>query len=123
MIENKNRLIGICGGSCSGKSSITELLEQLRPTDTYVSFDDYFLGVEALTGQTIADWESPSLCRLDEYLNDLKQLKRGDPVRIMANSRKSSGQGIRERFIIPSKYIFVEGFLIYYLTEAAQMFD
>lgn len=114
-------LIGICGGSCSGKTTVLKLLkEQLGEEMSELSFDDYFTKPQ---DQTITDWESPSLYRYNDFERDLAALKGGQAVQISSNSRESDALGLSTKLIEPKKYIFVEGFLIFYSKSARASFD
>lgn len=117
------KIVGICGGSCSGKSTLVKNLEGIVKDMTVIHFDDYFIGKDKLVGRNITNWEDPSLYRLDDYLNTLKKLKQNEAVEIEANSRESRHEGIKTRLIKPNGTILVEGFLTFYVEESRRYFD
>jgi uridine kinase len=117
-------IIGIAGGSCSGKTTILkELRARLGDDMATLSFDEYFVGTAKLEGKEIDDWESPSLYNYQDFIADLKQLKAGKPITITPNSRESSKAGIRQLAISPHRYTIVEGFLIFHSPEARELFN
>jgi uridine kinase len=117
------KMVGICGGSCSGKSTLAgELNKQLEGSEI-IHLDDFFVGKETLKGQTVSSWEEPSLYRLDEFIEVIKTLKLGREVTFKANSRESRKEGLEYRTVRPRKYILVEGFLIYLREEFTKYFD
>ncbi len=117
-------LLGITGGSCSGKDTLVDHLELISPISfTRVDFDDYFLGTERLKGQTITDWENPALYRYSDYIRDLRSLKNGQSIEIECHSRKSVAEGVLSKVIVPKRWIVVSGFLCLFEEEAAQIFD
>jgi len=116
-------IIGICGGSCSGKSTIVNSLTNQLKNLTVVHFDDFFVGKDKLEGQDIKNWENPNLYRLNDYEDTLKKLKKNENVLIEANSRESRHEGIKTRVIKPNDYVIVEGFLTFYTLESRKYFD
>ncbi len=117
-------LVGICGGSCSGKTTLVKEL-QIRLFDkiSVVSFDDYFLGKEKLDYKKITDWESPALYDYKKFIEDLNKLREGKEVRFASHSRESSELGVKERVIFPKALTVVEGFLIFHHPVARSLFD
>jgi len=116
-------LIGICGGSCSGKSTLAgELKKSLEEIDI-IHLDDFFVGKENLKGENVTSWEEPSLYRLDEFKEVIKTLSLGKEVTFKANSRESRKEGLEYRTVRPSKYIIIEGFLIYHWDVFVKYFD
>lgn len=116
-------LAGICGGSCSGKSTIVEGLKSSLSDLTIIHFDDFFIGKEKLEGQNITNWEDPKLYRLDDFEKTISSIKQGMSVEIEANSRESRHEGLKTRVLKPSKCIVVEGFLVFYTENVRQCFD
>ncbi len=117
------KIIGICGGSCSGKSTLVNVLTSKLKELTIIHFDDFFVGKDAIEDQDIQNWEDPTLFRFTDYENTLRTLKGGKEIQIQANSRESRHQGLTTRILKPNKYIIVEGFLIYYTENARKYFD
>ena len=98
-------LIGITGGSCTGKSTLVTLLEQsLGGNCTVLSFDDYFIGLEQLKDE-IDDWKTPELYRYDDYIRDVQKLSRGESITIKTESRECMKSGIKSKTITPNNYV------------------
>lgn len=116
-------LIGICGGSCSGKSTLVKALCEKLDNTSIIHLDDFFVGKSKINAQEITNWEDPNLYRLDEYVNVINKIKCGETVEIEANSRESRHEGITSRIITPNNYVIVEGFLTFYPSDIAKYFD
>ncbi|HUW24116.1 MAG TPA: AAA family ATPase [Patescibacteria group bacterium] len=117
-------LVGICGGSCSGKTALVkELQAKLLDKIAVVSFDDYFLGADKLDYEKVTDWESPNLYDYEKFIDDLSRLKQGQEIRFESHSRESDDEGIKEKTVPPKALTIVEGFLIYYHPVARSFFD
>jgi uridine kinase len=119
-----DRLVGIAGGSCSGKTTLEHNLAAiLGDRLALFSFDDMFIGFEALSGLRIEDWEDPNLYRWDDFANHVRDLKAGRAVTIVANSRESTAAGIARRRIDPRPIVAVVGFLTLYHPTVRNLFD
>lgn len=117
------KIIGICGGSCSGKSTLAAELKKHLEGVEIIHLDDFFVGKEILKDKIVNSWEEPNLYRLDEFLEVMKALKLGLEVTFKANSRESRKEGLEYRTIRPTKNVLVEGFLIYFKEEFVKYFD
>jgi uridine kinase len=85
-MQTPTKLIGIAGGSCSGKTILGDkLVARLGDELALFSFDDMYVGHAALKGKEITDWESPDLYRWDDFFDHLRDLKAGRSVTIVAN--------------------------------------
>jgi uridine kinase len=96
----EKKIIGICGVSCSGKSTLVKELKKYLPDDVdYVCFDDYYIRSRDLPDKSIS-WEDPRHYKMREFIDDLKRLKRLD-----------------------KQLVIVEGFLILFDKNARKLFD
>lgn len=123
MEKETSKLIGIAGGSCSGKTTLVRALhERLRYKITPLSFDDYFVDLEALP-KAVTDFETPNLYHYDRLASDLTALKAGKTVEIQCNSDEAIEEGITSRIVVPSENIVLEGFLIFHEPKTRALFD
>ena len=124
-------LIGITGPTCAGKTTLLTVLQrQLNPPPTVLSFDEYDLlpsGSDAmirqLTDPTITCWEDPALFDIDQYINDLERLSRGEPITLQTRSRESMAAGETQRVLTPDQLIIVEGIFTLSDPRARALFD
>jgi uridine kinase len=118
--------IGIAGSSCSGKTTLQNNLRQELGEEqlAVISFDDFFMGVEALDGgKGIYSWETPNLFRWNDYLQTITSLKEGRSARFATHSFDSVAAGITEKIIEPRRFIVAAGFLALHLPEINRLFD
>lgn len=95
----RKQIIGIGGVSCSGKTKVAKALrEKLGPDVTFLDFDSYHISSSELADKSIS-WEDPRHFRYDQYVSDLKKLKK-------------SARGL----------VIVEGFLIFFDEKARDLF-
>lgn len=117
-------LIGIAGGTSSGKSTLLKMLqEELNDQISSLSFDEYFIGSDLYNLDEITNFEDPKLYNWPKFLADLRQLKNGESVTIRANSRESAELGIKERVVQARGKVVVEGWLIFHEPESTNLFD
>lgn len=116
-------IIGICGGSCSGKSTLAAELTKHLAGSQIIHFDDFFVGKENIKDKVVNSWEEPELYRLDDFQDVLNTLRSGRVATFKANSRESRKEGLEYRTISPGEYILVEGFLIFFKEEFIKYFD
>ena len=114
------KMIGIAGGSGSGKSTAAISLCRKHP-DSYavVHLDDYFKKKEdAVMAGDVVNWDHPDSLLLDDLYADLAALKEGRPVTVMTKSELYHPEydyGLKNRkeyTIEPKPVIIVEGYLV-----------
>lgn len=119
-------IIGICGGSGSGKTTIVEELMHLMRDHkpALLCLDNYYRDIEEQEkdehGQI--NFDLPSAIDADRFCRDLRRLKNGESLHI-----KKYQFNIRdkEEYIdIPaSKIILTEGIFLFNIHEAMEMID
>mgnify|MGYP005990413753 CR=1 FL=1 len=79
----KPKAIGISGGSCSGKSTLTrKIFDRLGPDQCVIlPQDDYFFGLgDAPEGKGGPNFDHPDAVDFDQLCAQLAQLKRGEAI-------------------------------------------
>jgi uridine kinase len=111
--QNKKPIvIGVCGRSCSGKSTVVKALESKYKDFLHINQDKFF--------KIKADnWESPESLRLDRLIYSIKKLKNGEPTHIPSHRWTE----VFDREVKPHKVIIVEGYLLFADKELSALFD
>lgn len=122
-MKNTPKIIGITGGSCSGKTILgNNLTNRLGDRLMRFSFDDMYIGHAAVAGKKITNWEDPALYRWDDFIAYLHNLKAGRSTKIVAN--ESPERDAPEILTIhPRPVIIVPGFLALHNSEIRKFFD
>jgi uridine kinase len=105
-------IIGVCGRSCSGKSTVVETLEKENKDFLHIKQDKFFK-------KHIDNWESPHALRNDRLVYSIKKLKNGESTHIPAHTCTE----VFDRLVKPHKVIIVEGYLLFENKELADLFD
>ena len=121
------KIIGICGGSGSGKTSfVNSLKDKLQSEDVcFISFDNYYkprdLQQEDENG--VKNFDLPESMEMDQFLSDLDELKSGKSIikkEYTFNNELSTPKDIE---IKSAPLIIIEGLFIYHYEELRTQFD
>lgn len=113
-------VIGICGNSCSGKSTICKELINKYPSEiTYLKADKFFKikNTNFVNNQSI--WNSPLDVAFDKLIEAVSNLKE-EHIGFMPSKAFTEKY---DKELKPNKIILIEGFLIYTNKELVSLFD
>ncbi len=121
-------IIGIAGGTGSGKSTVVQKLKNLlKPEDVVViPQDSYYKDSSFLTPaqKAVHNFDHPNSVDFDLLIEDLKQLKSGksieQPVYSYITCSRSTDETVH---VEPATIIIVEGILIFTNEQLRNMFD
>jgi uridine kinase len=123
----KGRIIGICGGSGSGKTSVLNgIKEKLSGHSiTYISMDDYYLprDKQYTDENGIKNFDLPTAMDTQQLVQDLDTLESGQQViksQYTFNNAKAKESTIT---LYPAKVYIIEGLFIYHYAELKERFD
>jgi len=119
-------IIGICGGSASGKSTLANELAGILGNDltNLISLDNYYYDFvsKGLNPEEI-NYDHPKSIDISQVIDDLKLLRTGKPVEIpqydlSTHTRKDLGF-----LIFPRRYLIVEGLFLFTIRSLTSLFD
>jgi uridine kinase len=119
-------IIGICGGSGSGKTSILNGLKEhfkaLKPS--VLSLDNYYLPIEkqAIDERGVVNFDLPNALDRERLYNDLQKLVRGESVELVEYTFNHSKTETTIR-IEPSDLLIVEGLFVMCYEEIYELLD
>lgn len=125
--SNSTYLVGIAGGSASGKTSILkELLNHFRPEDiSFVTQDNYYLDrLKQLVDENgEVNFDLPTAIDRDGLVNDVESLLKGETV-VRKEYTFNNPKVIPEYVTVkPAKILIVEGLFVFHFSELAQRLD
>ena len=119
-------LIGIAGGTGSGKTTLTQHLKQHFGKDVVViGHDSYYKRQERKTYEerALQNYDHPSAFDTDLMIEHLRQLKAGKSIRCPVYSYVEHNRTDKTVEIFPAKVIIVEGILIFQNPVLRDLFD
>ena len=126
-MSSEHYIIGISGGSGSGKTTfIRHLKESFTEEEVcFISLDNYYLPREEqyTDPQGVQNFDLPQSIKSDELLNDIQKIKQGEDIckkEYVFNNELAVAKEIK---IKPAKLIIIEGLFIYHYESLKDIFD
>ena len=119
-------LIGIAGGTGSGKSTFAEALCNMFGDDvTIIPYDNYYRSQDELTmdERVKTNYDCPAALETDLLVEHLGLLKAGVAVDIPEYDFKIHTRTASTLHVKPTAVIIVDGILTFYEEELREMFD
>ncbi|MFM1525224.1 MULTISPECIES: uridine kinase [Helcococcus] len=119
-------IIGVCGGSASGKTTIVDKLRKKYENDLVVlGHDFYYKAHNDLSFDQRADlnYDHPSAFDTDRLIEDVKKLKNGEEIYRPVYDYSIHNRSDEVVLVKPKPVIVVEGILILENKELRDMMD
>lgn len=119
-------IIGIAGGTGSGKTTLTRhLKEHFGPHVTVVGHDSYYKRQEGKTYEerALQNYDHPDAFDTDLLIQHLRELREGRSIQCPVYSYVDHNRTDKTVEIFPTKVLIVEGILIFQDPELREMFD
>ncbi|NNE96485.1 MAG: uridine kinase [Acidimicrobiales bacterium] len=120
-------LVAVCGGSCSGKSTLAaRILRLLGPaTASLLAFDSYYLDQRTLTPLERAEvnYDHPSSLDVELFSNHLGRLAAGKPIDCPVYDFATHTRLDETRRIDPAPVVVVDGILLLADDRLVPRFD
>lgn len=119
-------VIGIAGGTGSGKTTITrEIVKRLGENVTVLMHDSYYKARHDLTYEerTQLNYDHPNAFDTDMMAEALAKLKNGEPVEVPIYDYTIHDRTENTMMLHPTPVILVEGILIYHSAELRDLMD
>ena len=126
MSNNNILVIGIAGGTGSGKSTLTkQLVNHFGDQITVLKHDDYYKAHDEMTYEerTHLNYDHPNAFDTDLMLQHLRQLKNGEPINCPIYDYTVHNRSRNFQVIYQTNVIIVEGILIFENKELCKEMD
>ena len=122
---DKVYLIGICGGSGSGKTTIVKQIEKIVPDFVFIPQDNYYKSAEYINNQNITafNFDHPDAFDNDLLISQLKDLKKGRAVDMPQYDFVHHRRADETVRVEPRKVIIFEGIMIYSDRKVRDLID
>jgi uridine kinase len=120
-------VIGVAGGTGSGKTTIARKLAAAMPagTSTIIEFDSYYRdlsGVEAAAREA-TNYDHPDALESELLAEHIRRLRQGEAVEVPSYDFRSHTRRPETRRVAPRAVVVVEGILALALPAVRQHFD
>lgn len=125
-IMKRPMLIGVAGGTGSGKSTFAERLLALFPGEiTIISFDNYYKPQDHLTMEerVKTNYDCPDALDTELLIEHLSTLREGEAVDVPNYDFKLHTRRAERTRVEPSPIIIIDGILAFHDERLRNMFD
>ena len=119
-------IIGIAGGTGSGKTTLTQhLKEHFGDSVTVIGHDSYYKRQEGTTYEerVLQNYDHPDAFDTDLLIQHLRELKEGRSIQCPVYSYVDSNRTDQTVEIFPTRVLIVEGVLIFQDLVLRELFD
>lgn len=119
-------VIGVAGGTGSGKTTLTrKLVQRFGNNASVVSHDNYYKAHSGLTYEERSrlNYDSPEAFDTDLMVKQLKQLIAGRPIDCPIYDFTVHNRSAETKRIEPAPIVIVEGILIFCFPKLCELFD
>ena len=119
-------VIGIAGGTGSGKTTITnQIKERLGADVTVITHDNYYNAQHEMTleERSLVNYDHPDAYETSLLIEHLAALRRGETVEVPVYDFSISDRTDQTTTVAPSRVIIVEGILIFVDKELRDLMD
>lgn len=123
---NDIMVIGIAGGSGSGKTTITnQIVEQLGTDVTVITHDNYYREQHEMSMEerALVNYDHPDAYETSLLVEHLAALRRGETVEIPVYDFSISDRTDQTTTVTPARVIIVEGILIFVEEALRELMD
>jgi uridine kinase len=120
-------IIGICGGTGSGKTTVANrILESVSASEVvFIQQDSYYRNLKdlPLDYRQVANFDHPDALDNDLLVNHVRRLRSGEPIELPLYDFKTHTRLVETRAVKPQPIVIVEGILIFAEARLLEQMD
>lgn len=119
------RIIGITGGSGSGKTTIVRKISEIVGDFAFIPQDNYYRSAEYVSNTNINafNFDHPSAFDSDLIVEHLKELRAGDPIEMPQYDFVHHRRRQETVRVQPGKLVILEGIMIFFEPRIRDLID
>lgn len=118
-------IIGISGGSGSGKTTIVRQIAEVVPDFVCIAQDSYYKSAEFMDNQHITafNFDHPSAFDTDLMVEHLRALKRGESIRVPVYDFVHHRRSSETVQVAPRRLVIFEGIMVFVDPRVRELLD
>ncbi len=118
-------VIGICGGSGSGKTTIVKKIAEIFDDFVFIPQDNYYKTAENITNNNITDFnfDHPDAFDTELIVEHLTTLKQSKPIEMPRYDFVNHKRKDERVHVKPKKIVIFEGIMIFFKKELRDLID
>jgi uridine kinase len=119
-------VIGICGGSASGKSTFTTQLKEYLGSSkcAILSLDNYYIDFTGEnSGSSVINYDQPNSIEMDLLASHINSLIVGKSINSPLYDYKTHKRLSQFKKIVPADYLLVEGLFLFNMPQFSALFN
>jgi len=119
------KIIGISGGSGSGKTTIVRQIAQIVPDFVCIAQDSYYKSAEYMDNQNITafNFDHPSAFDTDLMVEHLRALKRGETIHVPVYDFVHHRRSEQTVEVAPRSLVLFEGIMVFVDPRVRELLD
>lgn len=125
-MKTSSLIVGVAGGTGSGKSTFTKNLQQEFGEDiTVIYYDNYYKSRDdiSLEARKNINYDHPDALETVLLIDHVKRLKNGETIECPVYNFSTHTRDSKSETIVPNRIIVVEGILAFQNVELRNLFD
>jgi len=127
-MSSTNCIIGIAGGSASGKTTIAKKLSEMSNTFgnlTSIKLDNYYLDRSNIpvSERDIINYDHPDSFDVELLLDHLTKLKNGEPIEMPIYDFATHTRKEVYEHVVPTSVIVIEGIMLLAIDKLEKLID
>ncbi|MCK4643539.1 uridine kinase [bacterium] len=120
---NKPFIIGIAGGTGSGKTTVARKIHEIMKQNMVVIYQDsYYTDMRDIPVDE-RNYDHPNAFDTDLLITQIKQLKMGEPIEVPIYDFKTHSRKEKTQFLTVAPVVVLEGILIFHFPELRELMD
>lgn len=123
----KTLVIGIAGGTGSGKSTVARNIAAQLPNEsiTIIDYDSYYKDRHELTydERCKLNYDHPDSLETPLLIKHIQQIRRGETVQVPIYDFKTHSRQSQSRTVVPTRILVVEGIMTFVEPTLRENFD
>ena len=124
-MKDNVRLIGISGGSGSGKTTIIKKIAERVSDFVFIPQDNYYKSADNISNNNITDFnfDHPDAFDTSLLLEHLRLLKKGMSIKMPSYDFVHHRRSDETTIVKPSRVVLVEGIMVFFEQDIRDMMD